>query len=234
MLKEVFEDIRINKNDWLKSNTGVDFEDRFESSLKKYGFNRKSKEDKNIKSILNSIKHDIQNKTGENYIDNVYIKEDKSMGDCFVRIPYGSQNFPDFLIFTKKKIVPVEIKYSANSSTSPMWNSNLPKANAIYIFGSYGKRDVTYFLGEDVLPMKERKALLNFFTKIKTLESKFRKIMKEKMEEDGIFFDRGFNVYIRRAYEQNKAINSLAKTDYFSHKDRSVIEKNVICLSNDI
>lgn len=234
MLKEVFYDIQTNKDDWLKSKKGPDFEDRFESSLKKYGFNRKSKEDKNTKIILNAIKKNIQNKIGENYIDNIYAKEDKSMEDCFIRTPYGSQDFPDFLIFTKKKIVPIEIKYSENNSTKPVWNGNFPKANSIYIFGSYGKKDVTFFLGGDVLPMNERKAFIYFFKKIKTLEEKFRKVMKDKREKNEMSFDRGFNVYVRRAYEQNKAINDMAQTDYFSHRERNVIEKNVIDLSSNI
>ena len=167
MLNKIFIDIQKNKKEWLKSKKGSDFEDRIETSLKRNGFNRINKDDKNIKLILNSIKNSILDKKSNDIIDNIYYETDKSIANCFICQPYGSQNFPDFLIFTNKKIIPIEIKYSSDKSFNPMWNSNLPKANAIYIFGSYGREDVTFFLGRDVLPMSEREALIDFFSEIK-------------------------------------------------------------------
>lgn len=109
-----------------------------------------------------------------------------------------------------------------------MWNSNLPKANAIYIFGSYGREDVTFFLGRDVLPMSEREALIDFFSEIKKSENNFRKNLKDKVNEGNAIFDRGFDVYVRRAYQQDKSINKNAEVDYFSHKNRIDCENNVI------
>ena len=110
-----------------------------------------------------------------------------------------------------------------------MWNSNLPKSNAIYIFGSYGLSDVTFFLGKDVLSMEERTELISFFeNNAKRLEKEFRKEMRNKLNNMNYKFDRGFDVYIRTAYEQNKNINKDAKIDYFSHIDRIECENNVI------
>lgn len=228
MLNKIFIDIQKNKKEWLKSKKGSDFEDRIETSLKRNGFNRINKDDKNIKLILNSIKNSVLDKKSNDIIDNIYYETDKSIANCFICQPYGSQNFPDFLIFTNKKIIPIEIKYSSGKSFNPMWNSNLPKANAIYIFGSYGREDVTFFLGRDVLPMSEREALIDFFSEIKKSENNFRKNLKDKVNEGNAIFDRGFDVYVRRAYQQDKSINKNAEVDYFSHKNRIDCENNVI------
>lgn len=228
MLNKIFIDIQKNKKEWLKSKKGSEFEDRIETSLKQNGFNRIGKDDKNIKPILNSIKNSILDKKSNDIIDNIYYKTNKSLGNCFICQPYGSQNFPDFVIFTNKKIIPIEIKYSSGKSYSPMWNSNLPKANAIYIFGSYGREDITFFLGCDVLPMSERDELINFFSEIKKLENNFRKKLKEKVKNNNALFDRGFDVYVRRAYQQDKSINNNAEIDYFSHKNRMYCENSVI------
>ena len=228
MLNKIFIDIQKNKKEWLKSKKGSDFEDRIEASLKRNGFNRINKDDKNIKLILNSIKNRILDKKSNDIIDNTYYKDDKSLGNCFICQPYGSQDFPDFLIFTNKKIISIEVKYSGSKSSKPMWNSNLPKANAIYIFGSYGKEDVTFFLGSDVLPMSEREELINFFDEIKKLENNFRKKLKEKAKNNTNEFNRGFDVWIKRAYQQDKIINNDAEVDYFSHKNRIDCENNVI------
>ena len=228
MLNKIFIDIQKNKKEWLKSKKGSDFEDRIEASLKRYGFNRIDKDDKNIKSILNSIKNSILDKKSNDIIDNIYCERDKSLGNCFICQPYGSQDFPDFLIFTNKKIISIEVKYSGSKSSKPMWNSNLPKANAIYIFGSYGREDVTFFLGSDVLPMPEREELINFFDEIKKLENNFRKNLKEKIKNDNAVFNRGFDVWIKRAYQQDKIINNNPEIDYFSHINRIDCENNVI------
>lgn len=236
MLYNIFIDIQKNKKEWLKSKEGDEFEDRFEASLKRCGFNRRISSDKEIKNILSSIKNNILDKSSDKVIDNIYALEDKSMENCFICQPYGSQNFPDFLIFTAKKIIAIEIKYSSGKSSSPMWNSNLPKANAIYIFGSYGRGDVTFFIGDDVLPMNERNELIKFFEEIKKLEDNFKNKMK-KESRNNLFaykFDRGFNVYVRRAYEQNKTVNENAKIDYFLHEDRIKCENNVIEFCNSL
>ena len=227
MLKDIFIDIKNNKKEWLKSKKGSEFEDRFEASLKRYGFNRRMPED--IDNILSSIKKNILDKKSDSLIDNIYALKDKSMENCFVCQPYGSQEFPDFLIFASKKIISIEIKYSSGKSSKPMWNSNLPKANAIYIFGSYGLSDVTFFLGRDVLSMEERIELIGFFeNNAKRLEEEFRKEMRNKLDSMNYKFERGFDVYIRTAYEQNKNINKDANVDYFSHADRTKCEENVI------
>ncbi len=82
------------------------------------------------------------------------LNHDKSMIDIFVWQPFGTQDYPDFMIFTQKYIIPVEIKYSSDTATSPMWNGNLPKANGIYVFGNNKKQDIVLFKGIDILSNK--------------------------------------------------------------------------------
>lgn len=224
MLNSVFQYIQKNKDDFFRAKKGSQFEDIFESVLKKNNFTHVHQGDKELEVILKNIKEDVQNKLGVSFID---IPSDAAWTkNSFVHSPYGSQDVPDFLVFTENKIIPIEIKYSKNKSTSPMWNSNFPKANAIYIFASYGLRDITFFNGNDVLTEFERKLFLDFFERVKKIENEFYKDMKEKYGD--IYFKRGFGVYIRRAYEQNKKINKKAIIDYYKHPDRKQTEDNVI------
>lgn len=229
MLTKLFLDIQKNRADWLQCRAGSEFEDRFESSLKKYGFSRILPTDyqENEKEKCTFIKKSIQDKHGTKEIDNVF-NDMPEMINSFLRSPYGSQNFPDFLLFTKKHVIAIEIKYSSKNSKSPMWNSNLPKANAIYIFGAYGRQDVTFFLGADVLPEDERELMIRFFDTVKQQEASFKKEMKNLYAEKKIQNDRGFSVYVRRAYEQTKVINPNAEVDYFIHPKRDIVESNVI------
>ncbi|MEG7978600.1 MAG: hypothetical protein NY202_01435 [Mollicutes bacterium UO1] len=38
----------------------------------------------------------------------------------YFRSPYGSQNFPDFLIFTRQYVIPIELKSSKRTGSKPM------------------------------------------------------------------------------------------------------------------
>lgn len=228
MLKEVFEDIQKNKDHWLQSRSGSDFEQRFETSLKKHGFNRIFKADID-KNVFKAIKRKIQDKKLNELVDNS-LQEKREFCDCFIFQPFGSQDFPDFLIFQKKSLLAVEIKYSKDRAVKPMWNSNLPKSNAVYIFGSYLLKDITFFIGRDILPMNERKKLVDFFDEAKQYEDRFKEDLRKDLEFGKIKNERGFNVYIRRAFDQNKNINKKAKLDYFSHPERIKIEERVFDL----
>lgn len=231
MFHKLFEDLKKNKDSFLKSSTGKEFENRIMSSLIKNRFNQvysdyfDAEDYKKIKSLILDKK---SNKIVENYL------EDPRFKNCFVYQPYGSQNFPDFLIFTEKYIVALEIKYSTNKNKSPMWNSNLPKGNAIYIFGSYGLKDIMFFKGSDILPEEERNLLVDFFEKTKKMENQFKKDMKEKFENGSIKQDKGFFVYVRRAYTQGKSINKDAEKDYFKFSNRKQMEDHVIEFAKEI
>lgn len=226
MLEKVFKDIQQNKEHWLQSRRGDDFEQRFETSLKKHGFNRIFKTDID-KDLFKQIKAKIQDKKSNEIVENP-LQESREFCGCFIFQPFGSQNFPDFLIFAKRNLLAVEIKYSKDRAVKPMWNSNLPKGKAVYIFGSYLLKDITFFIGEDALPMEERVRLIDFFENVKKHEYDFKKELKKDLISKKIRNERGFNVYIRRAFDQNKNINSKAEINYFSHPRRKEVEKRVI------
>jgi hypothetical protein len=75
-----------------------------------------------------------------------------------------------------------------------MWNSNLPKANCLYIFASFGKQDITFFRGTDVIEEKLSSQLWDFFIEVKKIEKKFIQNLVKS--------ERGWKPYIRVAFEQ--------------------------------
>lgn len=225
MLQAVFKDILDNKKDWLQSSTGEQFEQRFERSLKSNGFNRIQKQDVPANEFK-IIKSQILEKLGSSLIKNPF--KQNELKDCFIYQPFGPQNYPDFLVFTKNFIVPVEIKYSSKRQIRPVWNSNLPKDKAIYIFGSFGKGDVTFFWGGDALPQDERKELVEVFDEIKKSEQEYKDKQIQSFETKKMKIDRGFTIYVRRAFDQNKLANKKANLNFFTHPNRKQCEENVI------
>lgn len=203
---------------------GQSFEQKIEDTIEDLGYAKWYS--KNLdENRFKSIKVETLAKKNTDFID---IKKNENLK--YIRQPFGSQEYPDFLIFTERKIIPIEIKYS--KTTSPMWNSNLPKANGFYIFGSHESKDITFFCGKNVLSELKRTKMIDFFEEMKQYERKFNKDLKEIRDPH----NRGFNVYIRRAYEQKsetKDNNSNAK-NYFMHKERKETEKQAIKLIEEL
>ncbi len=223
-LKKVFEDLQKHKASYIQSKEGVDFEDRFESALKRFGFTKEIKEDEEIKTALDKLKKDVMNDFNEGPMKNVFNNNGRFV-DMFVREPYGSQNYPDFLIFTKDYIIPVEIKFSSKAQKKPMWNGNLPKAGGIYIFGNYVDADLTFFRGIDVLSNYERKKLISFWDDVRALQKKY----ETELKKDSNFKNEyGFNVYLRKTFNQGKSINNNAILDFFNNTKRDELEQNVM------
>lgn len=225
MLKEVFASIQKNKDDWLGISRGKHLEDRFEEELRKNNFiplrlkliesEASAKQDK---KQWQTLKKEILQKGNNELIKNNF---PASTHYTYFRSPYGSQNFPDFLVFTNQFIIPIELKASKRTGSKPMWNSNLPKANCIYIFASFGKRDITFFRGTDVIEEKLSNQLWNFFIEVKKTEKKFIQSLAQS--------ERGWKPYIRVAFEQAKSL--LLPTgglDYFQHLKRKDIENKML------
>ncbi len=221
-IEDIFIDLQKNKKKWLQSKKGSEFEDKFESACKKKGFTREIKED--YKEELKKIKEFVLDDLRENKIENIFNSRPE-MIDMFITQPFGSQNYPDFLVFTKQYIIPIEIKYSSENATKPMWNGNLPKANGIYIFGSYKKGDVTFFRGIDILNNNDRKKLLNFWKQEREHYQNFKKELQKDVNFENEY---GFDVYIRETYTQNKQINKEAIIDFFANVKKNELENKVI------
>jgi len=218
MLNQLFQSLRNEKDRYLNAHQGSEFEERIMQYLKMtLDLTRISKQDVD-RSDWQLIKNHIGKKLASDFIN----VPSPNLKQTFIYQPYGSQQFPDLIIFTDKKVVPLEIKFSAKSQSKPIWNSNVPRANAFYVFGSYGLRDVTFFCGNDILASKHRKFLYGFFNNIRALQDKIR-IDMPALD----ITNRGFTPYIRAAFDQRKHKLSV-KTSFFAHPNRKRVENLAI------
>lgn len=219
MINKLFLSLQKEKERYLNAKHGKEFEERIIQYLQmELGFTRILKNDILVEQWDLIKKHIVKDKLGNNFLD-VPLKKLKK---TFIYQPYGSQQFPDIIIFTENKIIPLEIKFSSKKQKNPIWNSNVPKANAFYIFGSYGMRDLTFFCGNDIIVPEHRESLYGFFIDIKKLQKKARENMP-KLDKT----NRGFTPYIRAAFDQRKHKPSV-ETNFFIHSDRQKIEKSAI------
>ena len=225
MLKEVF--ISIQKNDWWKisekneKRAGKQLEENFTKELKRIKFTYLNKEEliNREKNRWEELKKEVQKKENNELITNNF---SFSTTNSFVYSPYGSQNYPDFLIFTSKYIIPIELKSS--EVAKPVWNSHLPRANGLYIFVSRKKNDITFFRGMDVIDEKLSNKLIGFFEKAREKEEEFIKNLEGEDKSE-----RGWRPYIRIAYDQAKTLlTSDGKLSYFDHPQREDIEKKIL------
>lgn len=210
--------LREEKNNYLNAKKGSEFEERVRSFLKlRLNYSPILKQDVG-REDWRAIKTHIGKKLGTDFLN----VPRPDLRRTFIFQPYGSQQFPDFIVFTDKKVIPLEIKYSTRSQSKPIWNSNVPRANALYIFGSYGMKDITFFLGENVLDQKHREFLYNFFSDIRAKQNEARKSV---VPLDAT--KRGFTPYIRAAFDQRKHEDSVV-TSFFAHPERKLVEDAAI------
>ena len=211
-LKRAFKKLLDNKSDYVKSKKGKDFEERIENLFSEY-FTKITKED--YKDTLKNIKKDILEKTNLQFIENTTTKRNH-----FVMEPFGSQSYPDIIIFSKK-LVSIEIKFTEHHKPSPFWNSGIPRLNGVYIFGSYDLRDLTFFLGQDTIDLDELKLINDCNEKTDKIIEDFN---KNKLKNQKY----GFHIYNRKAYQQGLKYNKEAITNFFDNKDREKLENKVL------
>lgn len=268
MLNKIFEEIQKSKMQYATSNDGDAFEEKFMRMVKEtFQYNRLlnqkaakangeisieqhltktlGRELKFVRSEWKTLKDAILSKNSVEMIENPW----KKFNRHFIHQPFGSQNYPDFIFFTKEYVIPIEIKYSKSSTSfeeknleriKPMWNSNLPKGNGIYVFGVAGK-DVTFFSGSDVLDPNTRIQLNKFFDDFVGEDEDGQDItakMSEYLKDVENPF--GFKPYVRRAFDQSLSFSTNVDEEgnkyiesYFSDK-RSQREKSVISLLEKI
>ena len=214
-LSDLFRLLQQNQNYFLGANKGEEFENRIMVALnQKLGYTRVLKSD--FGSIWYEIKKEQSDKHSESRLKNA-----TTFKQHFVYQPYGSQNYPDFLLFNGDQIYCLEIKFSANNNTKPMWNSGLPRPTGIYIFASYGLNDITFFLGRSVVTAEEAQHFHEFFENLKESQREFNENLMDKQRY-------GFNAYIRKAFHQGRQHNNSAILNYFKNPLRVDNEKAVI------
>jgi len=199
---DLFEHMINYPSEFLNANSGQEFEDRIMQFLRnRITYNRIQLGD--IPEI-NDLKLKILEHSNSEFIFNP-TKNDK----MFIYQPYGSQQYPDFLIFEGNYIFPVEAKFS-KSGKRPVWNSGLPRPNGIYIYGALEHKKIVVFSGIDIVSVEESIKLHEFFLKLKELENEFN---FSNMSEQRY----GFVVYSRKAFEQSKKVNSEAQLSLVDH-----------------
>ena len=122
-------------------------------------------------------------------------------------------------ILDNKIVLCLELKSS--KGTKPVWNSGLPKANGLYVFGSYVKKDITFFRGCDILNDEDRKRLSEFFENaMKNAESFNQEYMSNQ--------EFGFGVYARKMYQNQQTHNPEAIINFFQNHRRYDLERQVL------
>ncbi|QGZ97274.1 hypothetical protein GE118_00450 [Mycoplasma sp. NEAQ87857] len=209
----------INCDDWKE------VELKIKELLTKNGFVEtsfdilKSQSQNNIAKKIKRIKQLTTNKNNIFPIKNIFFKELKLN---FIYIPFGIQEFPDFILFIDDIIFPLEIKTS-NHSNTPSFNTNLPKSNSIYIFKT--KKNITYFFGENILSNRNR-VLLNKYLNIIQESQKLMSLieqLKTNNDQENLF---GLKPYARIFFKPSLEFSTLDNFTIFDTKITKTLENN--------
>lgn len=134
--------MQAHKEDYLGGREGKHFEDRIGAKLKKLGYGRLVKNDIEEQGFL-PLKEEILKKEQQHDIKNPFSQFRKD----YIMQPYGTQNYPDFIVLDNDRVVSIEVKFSDGAQKRPVWNSGLPRPNGIYVFGARKQKDLTFLEG---------------------------------------------------------------------------------------
>jgi len=218
MLRKLFLDIINNKSFFIRNIKGwKDFEEKISNYIiNNLGMIQTWKKNINDFSELKLL---VSDKLNDNY--SIKNTKWKNLDNYFIFQPFGSQSYPDFIIFSKDKIIPLEIKMSSNSDKI-MWNSWFPLNTGIYIYLSLYDNDITFFRWCDILTNKEREIMTKFFEELKGVENEINnKLSKYDLNNTG------FQVFLRKAFFQKKTKDTTL-TSYIKNPNRSYREKRVL------
>ena len=196
------------------ANEGSQFEEIIRQLLRNYGFMQKQWDKTNDQifnlSLKESTKKNIKKQIIEKNNIELIRNPDKNLAYIYIYQPFGSQNYPDFLVITEEWIIPIEIKFSTHSEDNhlPKWNSNIPKSNCIYIYSQVNK-DIIYFLGSDFIGNDARVLLNNFFVDFNEEMATKLKVLKDKIiSQNAKNNPFGIKPYIRKDYVYDKSFSS--------------------------
>ena len=218
MLASVFEEIKANPSEFLKASTGRDFEQRIMTALDDQAYNRILRSNLS-REIWERLKAGVES-------DELAFDNPTSRRQHYIFQPYGSQSYPDFIVLDGTRVVVIEVKFSQSTQGHPVWNGGLPRSGGIYIFGAYGRQDVTFFLGHNVVSPEDARALNKFFDDLKERQEAFNAtVMREQPY--------GFSAYSRKAFDQQKKHNSEATLDFFANPARDELEADTFAFLRD-
>ena len=217
-LPDLFSDLLQRPNHYLGTTKGADFEDRIDAKLHSLGYSRIIKDDISQNVLFDKFKKCVLEKAEVRPLANPFLH---NFSRHFLYQPYGSQEYPDFLVLDNNFAVCIEVKFSKNKSGKPIWNSGLPRPNGIYIFGSHGRKDITFFRGAEVVSVLEAKKLHGFFRQMKEHEMDFNTCQMQ-------YQPYGYSAYIRKAFDQSRKYNQESELDFFSNPKRLELEKAAI------
>lgn len=144
----------------------------------------------------------------------------------FVSQPCGTQGNPDFLVKLENGIVfALECK-SSSKAYFPMYNSGSIKQNTVYVFCSSKTNKTTIYVGRDIMTVAQQNLISELIQKQKVLEKEYN----EKLKAIDIRH-RGVNYGTRPAIKQ---AGDKSYTNYFTHSDREMCEKNVDSFISEI
>ena len=199
--------------------TGKEFEQRFVSLLESNRFFRCFHDDF-PPQVWKSIKVEILKKTNGGAIDNATEKKSH-----FVTQPYGSQQYPDFLVFEDSKIWAIETKFNKRKASHPFWNSGLPRPNGIYIYAYGIRKQITFFVGKDVVQSSIAEQMHGQLDELKMMATKFN---QQELSDQ----PHGFMIEVRKAFSQSKRFNRNAILDFITNPNREDLEKDTIAFLN--
>ncbi|GAA6906539.1 hypothetical protein CHC162_06420 [Helicobacter pylori] len=133
MLEKVFQEITHKRKFFASSSTGEQFENNFRNELKKHfseingdlieGLSHiEEKPNKEIKTTFNQLKKQVLEKNHPETLKNPFSK----LTSHFLYQPFGSQNYPDFLVFIFDYVVGIEIKFSKNDKGEKIFKHLAP------------------------------------------------------------------------------------------------------------
>jgi hypothetical protein len=152
----------------------------------------------------------------------------------FITQPCGSNSFPDFLIrdfdgrfilLEAKSGKKQEGKDQKDDATTgaPMWNDNLPKHGAIYVYSNEKNNKTTVALGEDVIDQEVIDLRAQYNRDQELVYQKYKKLTELADKKN-----RGWELSSR---PQNFQSGGMEKTDWFNHPDRLRCEQNVLAFA---
>ena len=193
---------------------GTEFEDRFAETLRAAGFSALTRDQMDA-AIWQEAKAGITDTRLGGGVPNEFPQRSH-----FVKQPYGTQRFPDFLVLEEDVIWSIESKYAKKPQGHPVWNSGPPRPNAVYLLGNAALGDVTFFRGSDVLSPEDAQTLHQFFDDLPSADE----LVNSRMQEQPY----GFVAYIRRAFNQKRTFNRNAVLNFYKNPQRKELEASAI------